>query len=66
MPAVRSKSLFASKTFWVNAITTGIAVLTAVNGQEWVADHPQLTAGLVAAIGAANIMLRVVTTLPIE
>ncbi len=63
---VRSKSLFASKTFWVNAITTLIAVITAASGQDWVRENPGLASGLVAALGVANVALRYVTVLPIE
>ena len=63
---VTPKSLFASKTFWVNALTTGVAVLTLIAGQEWIAEYPKVTAGIVATIGVLNVALRYVTTAPIE
>jgi hypothetical protein len=61
MPFAETKSLFASKTFWVNLITTIIAVLALVGGQEWIADYPKATAAIGAALGLLNIVLRVIT-----
>lgn len=60
-----SKSLLTSKTFWINALTTGVAVLTAVGGQAWVAEHPAATAMIGAGLALLNIGLRYVTTQPI-
>jgi hypothetical protein len=41
-------------------------VITALQGQQIVAEHPQLAAGLVVALSVANIALRAVTFLPLE
>jgi hypothetical protein len=60
------KSWYKSKTIIVNTLTAGIAVIIALQGQQIVADHPQLAAGLVVAISIANIALRAVTFLPLE
>lgn len=65
-PPKRTKSWLTSKTIWINAITAGIAVITALQGQQIVAENPQLAAGLVVAVSVANIALRVVTFLPLE
>jgi hypothetical protein len=65
-PKVASKSWLKSKTIWINVIAAGIAVITTLQGQQIVADHPQLAAGLVVAVSIANIALRVVTFLPLE
>lgn len=60
-----TKSLLQSKTFWANLIVTVIAVFTALANQEWVKANPGLSAGIVAAVGILNIVLRYVTVLPI-
>lgn len=62
MPA---KSIFQSRTAWVNGITTAIAVVGAVQGQQWISDNPTVVAGLIAAIGVLNVALRFVTTVPV-
>lgn len=63
---LQAKSLISSKTFWVNLLTTLIALVTAVSNQDWVAEHPQLTPVLVALVSVLNIGLRYVTTKPIS
>lgn len=63
---LQTKTLIASKTFWVNLFTTLIALVTAVSNQDWVAEHPQLTPVLVALVSVLNIALRYVTTKPIN
>lgn len=60
------KSWYKSKTILINTITAGIAVITALQGQQIVAENPQLAAGLVVAVSIANIALRAVTFLPLE
>jgi len=61
----KSKSWWQSKTIWVNAITAAMATLTVLGGQQIVADHPAIAAGIVAVIGTLNIALRIITVLPI-
>ena len=63
--AMNSKSWWASKTIWVNAITAGIATLTALQGQAIIAEHPKAAAAIVAGLGLLNIGLRIVSVLPI-
>lgn len=55
-----------SKTIIANVLTVVIAAATAVNGTDVIAAHPQWTATIVAGIGVLNIILRFVTTKPIE
>ncbi len=59
------KLLLASKTFWVNAITFIVAVLGLLQGQEWIADHPQAVSIVAMAIGGLNIVLRWLTDRPV-
>lgn len=61
----KTKPWYASKTIWLNAVTAGVAVLTALQGQSIVQDNPSLAAGLVAALGVANVALRIISILPI-
>ena len=63
--AMNSKAWWASKTIWLNAITAGIATLTALQGQAIVAEYPKAAAAIVAGLGVLNICLRVVSVLPI-
>lgn len=63
--AMQSKAWWASKTIWVNAITAGIAMLTALQGQAMVAEYPKAAAAIVAGLGMLNIGLRIITVLPI-
>ncbi len=61
-----SKGIFQSKTFWINAITTAIALGTTFAGQDYVANNPSYTTGIFAGIGVLNIALRVITNQPIK
>ena len=63
--SVDSKSWYKSKTIWVNAITAGIATLTALQGQAIIAEYPKAAAALVAGIAALNVGLRIITFLPL-
>jgi hypothetical protein len=63
--SAKSKSWWQSKTIWINAITAATATLTVLGGQQIVADHPAIAAGIVAVIGGLNIALRIITVLPI-
>lgn len=60
-----TKSIFASKTFWLNAIQTAIAVTGVFIGAPWIVDHPQLASGLVVLSGILNVFLRYVTDAPV-
>jgi hypothetical protein len=61
----QSKSWWKSKTIWINAISAGIATLTALGGQAIVSDHPTASAAIVAGLAGLNIALRIITVLPI-
>jgi len=63
--AAKTKSWWQSKTIWVNAITAATATLTVLGGQQIVVEHPAIAAGIVAAIGGLNIVLRIVSVLPV-
>lgn len=58
------KSLFASRTFWLNALTFAAALLTALSGMTE-AIPPAFMPHIVAALAAVNIALRMVTTQPV-
>lgn len=60
-----SKAWYLSRTLWLNLIGTVIAVLMAVLNQDWIADHPQLSAGIGSILGVLNILLRFLTSQPI-
>lgn len=64
MPS-NSKAWWKSKTIWVNGLSAGIAVLTALQGQALIQDHPSAAAGIVAGLNVLNIALRIVTSLRI-
>lgn len=63
---VKAKSIFSSRTAWLGAVTTAIAIVTALQSQPWVADYPRVAAGCVAAIGVLTVVLRYLTASPIE
>lgn len=66
---VVAKHLFRSKTFWVNALSFVVAAGAAIPGSPLgplVAAHPGLAAGLAAAVGVANILLRIITDQPVH
>jgi len=60
------KSPLASKTIWVNVITLVVTLAAAAQGQDWIAQNPQVTAILGAVIGGLNIALRFITSKPIK
>lgn len=57
------KSIFKSKTFWINALTIGGTLMTGGFGAvPAIAAHPGVVAGVLAGV---NIVLRAVTTEPV-
>lgn len=63
---MNGKSIFASRTAWLGAVTTAIAVVTALQSQPWVAEYPRVAAGCVAVIGGLTVVLRYLTDTRIE
>lgn len=63
---VKAKSIFSSRTAWLGAVTTAIAIVTALQSQPWVAEYPRIASACVAAIGGLTIVLRYLTSQPIE
>lgn len=55
-----------SKTVIVNTLTVVVGALGYVAGHEVIAQHPELVAGLVSAVGVLNVVLRLVTSVPIS
>jgi FtsH-binding integral membrane protein len=63
---VETKSLFASKTFWLNAVGLVVLVATALTNHPWVQSNPNTAYIVGAVLTVANIALRYVTSKPIE
>jgi len=64
--ALMPKSLWQSKTFWVNALTAAAAALTALAGSEFVASYPRAVTAIGAVLAIVNIGLRIITDQPIK
>ena len=60
-----TKNWTRSRTILLNSLTLAVSVLTVVSGSELVADYPKAAAAIVAALAAANIALRFITSRPI-
>lgn len=59
------KKFWRSKTFWVNALTAAAGV-AAYFQTEVVKDNPEVVAGIGAAIGLINVVLRFMTKEPVS
>jgi hypothetical protein len=57
--------LFKSKTVIVNTMLVVAGTLSFWSGHDVIVQHPDLAAGLVAATGVVNVILRFVTTVPV-
>ena len=55
------KSIFASKTFWVNALTSVITMGTYFVDSSFFANNPEFVAIAGTVIGALNVALRLIT-----
>lgn len=62
---MQSKQWWQSKTIILNAVTAGIAIVTAAAGTDLVQSHPQAAAVTAAVLAGLNIALRFITVLPI-
>jgi nitrate reductase gamma subunit len=58
--------LLKSKTVIVNTLTVAVGVLGYLAGHDVIAAHPEWAAALVSAIGVVNVILRLVTVVPIS
>jgi len=63
---MESKSIWKSRTFWLNAIVLATGIAGYVGGHEVVAEYPQVVAGFGAITGLLNIVLRLVTSVPVK
>lgn len=59
-----AKPILLSRTFWLNAVTLGLAVLAALAGHEWVSANPKWSACIASIVAALNIALRLLTDRP--
>ena len=59
---METKSIFASKTFWLNLGLATVSVATALQGTELVAQNPALVAAIGVGVGIVNVLLRLVTS----
>lgn len=53
---MESKSIFLSKTFWVNVVAVAAMVIQGLTGKEFISAELQLT-----ILGVINILLRTIT-----
>lgn len=58
--------LLKSKTVIVNTATVAVGVLGYLAGHDVIAQNPEIVAALVSAIGVLNVVLRIVTVVPIS
>lgn len=63
---MNKKSLWKSKTFWVNLLVLTAGVAGYIGGHDVVQQYPQVVAAAGAVVGAINIALRFVTTQPVK
>lgn len=57
--------LMKSKTVIVNVLTVAVGVLGYLAGHDVIAQNPEVVAALVSAVGVVNVLLRIVTVVPI-
>lgn len=60
------KKMAKSKTIIVNVLTVMVGTLGYVAGHEVIVEYPQAVSALVAATGVLNVVLRLVTSVPIS
>ena len=64
--SIMGKGLFQSKTFWVNLLMSVVSLGVFAQDSALIADNPQVVAGIGAAVGFVNIVLRLLTKEPIK
>lgn len=60
-----NKPWYLSKTVWINLLTTTLGVMGYLSGSELISANPGLVAALIAASGVLNVILRLVTAVPV-
>ena len=63
--SLMGKGLFQSKVFWTNLLMSVVSLGVFVQDSALISDNPQIVAGIGAAIGVVNIILRLLTKEPI-
>lgn len=58
---MEKKSIWISKTFWVNMLTISVGIVGYVAGHDVIAEYPAIMAAMVAVQGVVNVVLRFVT-----
>ena len=59
------KTWYQSKTLVVNVLTMAAGVIAALQGSEFITQNPTTVAFLAVVLGGVNVLLRLVTSLPI-
>jgi len=62
----KMKPILWSKTFWVNMVVIVVAGLTGVLNCEVVTAYPVVVTAVTGAVGVINILLRLVTKVPVK
>lgn len=62
----QAKPWWQSRTHWLNLVTLMVTLFTAVLNPDFVKQNPQLAAAIGSAIAFANIVLRNLTSAPIQ
>jgi len=67
---METKSIFKSRTFWVNALTIASMILAGLvaddNLWELVSKNPKLSLWIPGILSAVNIILRTITESPVN
>jgi NAD/NADP transhydrogenase beta subunit len=58
--------LLKSKTVIVNTLTVAVGVLGYLAGHDVIAQNPEVVAALVSVVGVVNVLLRLVTIVPVS
>jgi hypothetical protein len=58
-------TLLSNKTNIVNGLTVVVGVLGYLAGNEIIAQHPEITAALLSAVGALNVVVRLFGGTPV-
>ncbi len=62
---VQPKAWYLSKTLWLNALSLGVVILTALLDVELVTKNPQLVLAFIAIVNVLNAVIRFLTNAPV-